>query len=75
MLNGTIQHQENASNSRKLSINGTLPTQNFISLREGCIEKYDLKVGDKVLYNGMMYEKVFVYSKLNPETGEYERKD
>lgn len=61
-MQGTIKKNPETG---KLYIDGTLPTQKHIALREECITKFDLKENDTVQYDGYNYEYVRVYSKLN----------
>lgn len=60
MLTGTIKLNPKTN---KLYIDGTLPTQKNISLRNQYIEKFNLKENDIVSYDGMPYNYAIVYHK------------
>lgn len=49
----------------RLSINGTLSTQNFVTLRDEDILNFNLKEGDVVEYDGVPYETVHVIAKIS----------
>ena len=60
--------------TQSLSIMGTIPTQKYVTLRATDIIKYDLKEGDRVMYDGMGHSTVFVNAKYDKETNRWKTK-
>ncbi len=54
--------------TKRLCINGERSTQKGLTLRQTCIDEFDLKEGDKVHYDGMLYSTVFVIRKIENPT-------
>ena len=60
-LKGTIILHEKTGN---LCINGTLPYQNFVKIKQSDIKEFELKEGDFVEYDSLPYQTVDIIKKL-----------
>ena len=69
-MDGTIVVYEP---TQRLSIMGMMPTQRYVSLRDTCILKYKLKVGDRVMYDGSSHSTVYITAKYIETENRWER--